>query len=418
MFSQPRISAQSDAGHSHGVEQTHVAGARRSRRPALPAADAHSPPRAWLFQIPSWPTPVAVAACLLLLALVVLVDVLTGSEIKFSLFYFLPIIFASLRFDVRGALAVALLGAILARIPTSEHRLAWHVVVMNTVTQAIVFSFVAMVMGALHRQGQRLRAQRQELEVAQHWLQADLRAAELLQSYLLRRPLPVVPGVEIAAELEFARGVGGDFYDLRQVAPAPEAPSDRPQLAICVGDVSGKGAKAALVSATLRGLLDEAAGQPADPGLFLRNLNARLHDALPDEMFVTMFYGCLDPETGELRYASAGHDPPLLCRGEGVVELLPTAPALCMLPELPALTEQVWLQPGETLLLYTDGLTTARCPEGGRIGEERVSAWLREREAQSPEALLREILDMACPANGEAPEDDMLLIGLRRLSAS
>jgi serine phosphatase RsbU (regulator of sigma subunit) len=416
MFSQPRLSRPPDAGLSRSADP--VQGRAGSLRSGAPAGDSHPRRWAWLFKIPSWPAPVALAVCVLLHALVVLVDIGTGSEIQFSLFYFLPVIVASLRFDARGALVVALVGAVLARITGQEASVAWHVRAMNTVTEGMVFSFVALVTGALQRQGERLRAQRQALEEAQYWLQQDMRAAELLQEHLLRRPLPAIAGVEMATQLKFARGVGGDFYDLRQVPPLVSgAWSERPYLAICVADVSGKGAKAALVSATLRGLLDEAAGQPADPGAFLRNLNARLKDSLPGEMFVTMFYGCLDPGTGELRYASAGHDPPLLCRRERVEELMPTAPALCLSPDLPARTEQVWLKPGETLLLYTDGLTTARWPEGGRVGEERVSGWLREREAQPPAQLVEEILALACPTARGAPEDDIVLIALRRPSA-
>jgi serine phosphatase RsbU (regulator of sigma subunit) len=418
MLSQSRVSPQPELSPFHSVERAHAANVAHRRRSEGTTAVTRLPLWAWLFNVPSWPAPVAVAVCTLLQVLVVLLDVATGSEIQFSLFYFLPIIVVSLRFDARGALAVALIGAALARLASLDRPAPLNVLVTNTITEALVFTFVALVTGALQRQGERLQAQRQELEVAHYWLQEDLRAAELLQRYLLRRPLPVVVGVEMATELKFARGVGGDFYDLRQGAPpVSEMGSGPPRLAICVADVSGKGAKAALVSATLRGLLDEAAGEPADPAAFLRHLNARLYDALPGEMFVTMFYGCLDPGTGELRYASAGHDPPLLCRGERVEELLPTAPLLCMLPDLPARTERVCLQPDQTLLLYTDGLTTARCPEGGRVGEERVSGWLQERQAHAPARLVGEILELACPAAAGAPEDDIVLIALRRHSA-
>jgi sigma-B regulation protein RsbU (phosphoserine phosphatase) len=128
-----------------------------------------------------------------------------------------------------------------------------------------------------------------------------------------------------------------------------------------------------------------------------------------------MFYGLLDPETGELAYASAGHDPPLLCRDRHVEPLPPTAPALGMVAELTGRKERVTVQPGETLLLYTDGLTTAHLPGGGRVGEEQVDAWLREKAGLPPAALLRELLCLAGLEMQSSPEDDVALIALLRL---
>jgi sigma-B regulation protein RsbU (phosphoserine phosphatase) len=329
-------------------------------------------------------------------------------EIRVTPLYFLPIIIASLRFQAPGALAVAAASALLATWPSPvamQRAGEPLVLVTNAVTETLGFSFVALVTGALQRQRQRLRQQRVELEMAQRGLQADMRAAELLQGHLLRRPLPQIPGLELAAEIVFARGVGGDFYDLRRVDG---------QLAICVADVSGKGAQAALISAALRGFLDEAAGNPTCPTAFLQHLNERLFDTLPEEMFVTMFYGCLDLESGELCYASAGHDPPLLCRGERVEELTPTGPALGMGLELPPHPGWAMLRPGETLLLYADGLTTARHPLGGRVGEERVAAWLHSRAALPPAELVAELLRLAGAAGPAPLEDDVAVIALRR----
>jgi serine phosphatase RsbU (regulator of sigma subunit) len=414
MLSQRRITIPPESSQVTGAERPDgVAHGRPTRRASLLASEAAHPVAVQLSRITAWPAPWAVAFCLLLLLLVVAADVKTGSEIEFSLFYFLPIIFASIRFEISGGLTVALVSAVLARFPVPHVPVS--VTIANMLTEAITFSSAAIVTGALQRQGQRLRAQRRELRETQRWLEADLQAAELLQDHLLRRPLPEVPGLAAAVELVFARGVGGDFYDLRRVDRAGTPPRlSRPCLAVCVADVSGKGAKAALISAALRALLDEAGGKPADPGAFLQHLNARLSEALPDEMFVTMFYGCLDVETGTLEYASAGHDPPLLCRGETVEELLPTAPALGITSNIPARTERVTMQPGETLLVYTDGLTTARHALGGRVGEERVVGWLRERAALPPAELVHEILSLACPPSESPLEDDVAIIALRR----
>jgi serine phosphatase RsbU (regulator of sigma subunit) len=372
-------------------------------------------PSRWLrlSSIQAWPAPAAAGVCALLLALILILDLYTGTEVQVTPCYFLPIILASVRFQAPGGLAVAAVSALLAVWPSPvamKHAAEPLVLVTNAVIETAGFSFVALVTGALQRQRQRLRDQQRELGKAHEWLREDRRAAELLQAHLLRRPLPEIPELELAAELVFARGVGGDFYDLRRAGTRSRVG----QLAICLADVSGKGAKAALISATLRGLLDEAAGRATDPAAFLQRLNALLYDTLPVEMFVTMFYGRLDPASGALEYASAGHDPPLLCRGESIEALPPTAPALGLTPELPRRAGRACLRPGETLLLYTDGLTTARHPEHGRVGEERLTAWLRERAALPPAELAAELLRLACPEGLDSLEDDIALIALRR----
>jgi sigma-B regulation protein RsbU (phosphoserine phosphatase) len=363
-----------------------------------------------LLNIAAWPAPAAALICGLLLALVTLADIGAGPgpDVELSLFYFIPIIIACLRFETPGGLSVALAAAVLAQLPfptPPDQAQALRMIGPSLLAEAAIFSFVALVTGALQRQGQQLRRQRQALEEAHRLLQDDLRAAEQLQRHLLRHPLPEVSGVEIAVEIRFARGVGGDFYALRQWGRI---------LTVCLADVSGKGARAALVSATLRGLLDENGEKAMDPGALLRHLNARLYDALPDEMFVTMFFGRLDLDSGELHYASAGHDPPFLCRGEAIEELLPTAPALGMEHELPEGSRRDALLPGDLLLLYTDGLTSARSPEGGRVGEERVVGWLRDRAALPPRELVPALMALACPQTDSPLEDDVAVIALRR----
>ena len=312
-----------------------VRAGRRVHRAALPATAPRAPvvAGAWrwlrLLNVPTWPAPAVAAACVALLAGIAFGDWKSGTKIRVTPLYFLPIIMASLRFEARGALLIAAASTFLAIWPSPPARVHAGrpvVLVVNAIVEALGFTFVTLVTGALQRQSQQLRQQRRELQTAQRDLQADMQAAELLQGHLLRRPLPAIPGLDLAAEIVFARGVGGDFYDLRRVDG---------HLAICVADIYGKGAQAALISAALRGFLDEAAGSPAHPPAFLQHLNERLFDTLPEEMFVTMFYGCLDLESGELRYASAGHDPPLLCRGARVEELLPTGPALGLGLEMP-----------------------------------------------------------------------------------
>lgn len=382
----------------------------RQARPEIRSSPARSADGrgSRLWRLTAWPVWAAGLVCGLLLGLVTFADWVTGPHLQATLFYFLPIILASLRFELPGGAVVALASAFLTRVANLEavDREGSPLAQMaNTLAETSMFALVALVTGVLQRQGRQLRVQRRELAAAKQALQEDLKAAELLQDHLLRRPLPQVPGLEMASEIRFARGIGGDCYDLRRVGR---------HLSLCVADVSGKGARAALISAALRGRLDEAADRVTDPMAFLCHLNTRLAAVLPEEMFITMFYGHLDLDTWELVYASAGHDPPLVCR-EGHVEALPpTAPALGMVPELRGSTRQITLRPGETLLLYTDGLTTARFPPAGRVGEERVSAWLQERAELPPATLLRELLRLAGLETQPVLEDDVALIALRR----
>jgi serine phosphatase RsbU (regulator of sigma subunit)/uncharacterized integral membrane protein len=407
------------ADAAEGTEQRPGGSERRKRspRPSSRLADSTGTGRPRLLKVSAWPAPVAVAVCALLLAVIAVIDASTGPELEMAPYYFLPIILASLRFRVRGGLIIALASAVLSTWPSPVALSRLNdlpLFLSNALTHTLAFTFVALVIGGLQRQRESLREQRESLREqraalleAHGLLQDDLRAAAALQRHLLGRPLPETPGLEMAAEVRFARGVGGDFYDLRRVGR---------YLEICIADVSGKGPRAALISAALRTLLDEIAGQLLDPFAFLRHLNTRLADDLPEEMFITMFYGRLDLKSGELQYASAGHDPPLLCRGERIESLEPTAPALGMAPDLFGRTERVTLQPGETLVLYTDGLTTARHPSGDRVGEERVAECLQEcarsGNTRPPAELIAELIGLACSPDA-APEDDVAVIALR-----
>ena len=157
------------------------------------------------------------------------------SGLQISLLYLLPIIAAALRFRWRGGVIVALAAALLTHLVNEEDllkKLPPAALVVNTFTESAIFALTALVTGTLQAQRQRLQEQRRELAEAQHRMQADLQAAGLLQAHLLHRPLPEIPGLDLAAELRFARGVGGDFYDLRRIDGC---------LLLCLADVSGKG---------------------------------------------------------------------------------------------------------------------------------------------------------------------------------
>src|SRR5258707_12488683 len=154
----------------------------------------------------------------------------------------------------------------------------------------------------------------QEAEVrARERIEQELRVAQLIQQQFLPKPPRDLPGWQIAAFYRAAAEVGGDFYDF---IPLPDG-----KIGLVVGDVSGHGVPAELVMATTRSILRTEAPRLVAPSAILERANELLHADIPQNMFVTCLYAGLDPKTGSLRYAKAGHDLPFLRRGSEVEDL-------------------------------------------------------------------------------------------------
>src|SRR5690349_23024670 len=162
------------------------------------------------------------------------------------------------------------------------------------------------------RVGQLVREQEAEAVTRQRYEQ-ELEVARLIQSHFLPKTLPDLPGWQIAACYQPAREVGGDFYD---VIPLPDG-----RFGFVVGDVTDKGVPAALIMSATRSLLRASAQQLIEPGEVLERVNEQLCPDMPEKMFVTCLYGVLDPTTGHLRFANAGHDLPYVKTADGVLEL-------------------------------------------------------------------------------------------------
>ena len=192
----------------------------------------------------------------------------------------------------------------------------------------------------------------------------ELRAARVIQQQLLPKEMPSLPGWRIAAYYRPAREVGGDFYDFLEL---PEG-----QIAIVTGDVSGKGIPAALVMATTHTILRGDAPGLLSPGEVLERANDRLYPDIPANMFVTCLYAVLDPKTGRLRYANAGHNLPYLATTEGVTELRATGMPLGAMPGMTYEENEAHLAPDESVLLHSDGLVEAHDPSGEMFGFSRL----------------------------------------------
>lgn len=207
--------------------------------------------------------------------------------------------------------------------------------------------------------------QQQLAAVERERIETELRVARTIQQTLLPKAAPVLAGWEIAAHWQPAREVSGDFYDFLTF--------DDGRLGVIVADVTDKGVPAALVMATTRTLLRAAAERLRAPGEVLARANEVLCPDIPAKMFVTCFLAILDPATGLMRYANAGHDMPYLRRAAGgVEELRARGMPLGLLPGMSYEEKEVVLQPGDTLLLYSDGLVEAHNPEREMLGFQQV----------------------------------------------
>ena len=231
------------------------------------------------------------------------------------------------------------------------------------------------------RVGQLVREQEAEAVTRQRYEQ-ELEVARLIQSHFLPKTLPDLPGWQIAACYQPAREVGGDFYD---VIPLPDG-----RFGFVVGDVTDKGVPAALVMSATRSLLRASAQRLIEPGEVLERVNEQLCPDMPEKMFVTCLYGVLDPATGHLRFANAGHDLPYVKTADGVVELRARGMPLGLMPGMAYEEKEVVLAPGDSVLLHSDGVVEAHDPDRDMFGFPR----LKKTVADSPsgQALIDRVL--------------------------
>ncbi len=238
-------------------------------------------------------------------------------------------------------------------------------------------------------------------------IQQELRVARVIQQTLLPKEVPDISGYSMAAHWQPARTVSGDFYDFVQF--------DDGRLAVIVGDVTDKGMPAALVMATTRSILRTSAEHLVAPGAVLKRANDLLVPDIPPNMFVTCLYLLLDPETGELRVANAGHNLPYQHTREGIVELKARGMPLGLMPEMEYEEISAQLNTGDSLILYTDGLTEAHNTQGTMFGTPRLRELLGKYDCREGviECLLNELGIFT--GSGWEQEDDVTFVIIERL---
>jgi serine phosphatase RsbU (regulator of sigma subunit) len=259
------------------------------------------------------------------------------------------------------------------------------------------------------RVAQLVRQQQQEAQERER-IEQELRVARLIQQTLLPKALPELPGYDVAAYYQPAREVGGDFYDFVDLEDG--------RLGLVVGDVTDKGVPAALVMATTRTMLRAAAQRLFSPGEVLRRVNDVLVTDIPPNMFVTCLYAVLDPGSGHLVYANAGHDLPYrrrAGRNEGAEELRARGMPLGLMPGMGYEEKEIELGKGESVLFYSDGLVEAHDERREMFGFPRLQGLVGTHRSGGS-SLIGFLLSELTRFTGEdwEQEDDITLVTLER----
>lgn len=254
-------------------------------------------------------------------------------------------------------------------------------------------------------------AQQQQVEARQRErMDQELRVARVIQETLLPREAPTLPGWQITPFWQPARAVSGDFYDFIHY---PDG-----KLGIVIADVTDKGVPAALVMATTRSILRARAESLESPGQVLAEVNDLLCPDIPPKMFVTCLYAVLDPSSGALRFANAGHNLPYLRTSSGLVELWASGMPLGLMPGMSYEEKEVIFAPGDTLLLSSDGLVEAHNEKRDMFGFPRLKELIAscehgcEHGGVLVESLIQSLASFTGP--GYEQEDDITLLVVER----
>jgi steroid delta-isomerase-like uncharacterized protein len=246
-----------------------------------------------------------------------------------------------------------------------------------------------------------------QLRLMRQSIAQELRVARSIQEASLPKEVPTLEGWVISPRYQPAREVGGDFYDFHFLS------EDR--LGVVVGDATGKGVPAALVMSTTCGMLQVTAGAlDSSPGEVLAQVNETLFSRIPQNMFVTCFYAILEPESGTLNYANAGHDLPYLWHSGECEELRARGMPLGLMPGMSYKEKEIILDADQGVFYYSDGLVEAYNPKGEMFGFQRLRALVAEHgeERALGEFLMEELYSFV----GESweQENDITLLTLKR----
>lgn len=234
----------------------------------------------------------------------------------------------------------------------------------------------------------------------------ELSVARTILETLLPRKTPEFSGWKTLAHWQPAKAVGGDFYDFIHLKDG--------RLGLIIGDVTDQGIPTSLVMAITKNMIHAMVKTYPSPGVVLSQVNNLLYHRIPSNMFVTCLYAILDPKTGIMSYANAGHGLPICRRFQGLEELHATGMPLGLLPDMEYEEGTITLEPGDGFLLYSDGLIEAHNPAREMFGAGRIRELVEEH--QSGEGLMDSLLSTLHGFAGDQweQEDDITVVLMRR----
>ena len=250
-----------------------------------------------------------------------------------------------------------------------------------------------------------------EVEAAERLFAKELQQAAEIQRGLLPTEAPILPGLDLAGYNASCRTVGGDYFDF--------FPYSDGRVGMLVGDVAGKGMPAALLMSSLQARVQVLFDDPTDLAALVTRLNRIIVSNCPSNRFISFFFGVLDSKTGELAYVNAGHNPPLLMHADGKVEKLEcTGLVLGIMAAAKYEQQTCCLEPGDVVVLFSDGVTEACRPDiDEEFGEDRLAETIAELRNQSAQSIIQCINQRVHDFTaGSPPADDITLVVAKRLA--
>lgn len=249
-----------------------------------------------------------------------------------------------------------------------------------------------------------------EIEQNERLYEKEMEQAAEIQRSLLPPNSPRFPGLDVAGHSMPSRSVGGDYFDYLRL------PDGRP--AVLVADVAGKGLPAALLMTSLQARVQILAETEIDPGSFVTRLNRSVSRHCPGNRFITFFMAVYNPDNGEVLYANAGHNPPYLLGADRKVSILEGGgPPLGILRNMTYATQSCPTNSGDTLMLYSDGVTEAVNAAGEEFGDERLIAALIQTHGSGAEDIIGGVRSVLAAFVKDTPAfDDVTMVAVRRKS--
>ncbi len=235
----------------------------------------------------------------------------------------------------------------------------------------------------------------------------EMEIAREVQERLFPQEMPELSGAKISGFCRPALGVGGDYYDVIDIGDG--------RVGLAIGDVSGKGISAALLMASLRASLRGVTlDSPRDFAKLMHQVNRLVYEASASNRYATFFFASYDPATRRLECVNAGHNPPVVLRGQETIRLEADGPVVGLLPFAPYTEQTMILEPGDLLILYTDGISEAMTRDDEEWGEERMIAAARASINKPADEVLDDLFVAADAFTAGAPQhDDMTLLLLK-----